>query len=91
MNIGWDAEIERRALAEVDGPTGLDVDICPSCDGSGSVTEESMEPDEGFRVWAVTCPTCKGDGRVDTSPCIACGAPVYAHEADCPIGQGEVR
>lgn len=70
--------------------TAIDLDVCPHCEGEGGVMEESMEID-GFHVWMITCPTCKGDGRVDTSPCIGCGAPTYDHDEGCPVVGEEVR
>ncbi len=81
-----DRELERRALAE------LDLDVCPSCDGAGSYWEEGDFIDGRLEGWQTTCPTCKGEGRVDYSPCIACGSPAYdGHDEGCPVQQEEVR
>lgn len=60
----------------------LDLDLCPTCNGEGGYWEEG-DDGHGYYGHMVGCTTCGGDGRVDTSPCIACGAPVYAHEDDC--------
>jgi DnaJ-class molecular chaperone len=90
MNMGWDAEVERRALAEADR-SGPDWDVCPYCEGSGSELVEDHE-DGQYIAYQRACSTCKGDGRVDYSPCIVCGTPAYdGHEEGCPIGQPEVR
>lgn len=82
MIADFDRWMEQRALSE----SQPDLDICPSCEGTGSLTDESMELD-GFHIWQVVCETCAGDGRVDTSPCIVCNEPVFAHDPDCPVAQ----
>lgn len=67
-----------------------DIDLCPSCDGSGSYWDDQTgQPDEPNGGRMLTCPTCQGDGRVDTSPCIACGAPSYDHEESCELDPGK--
>lgn len=83
-----------RALTELDRRQD-----CPSCGGDGYLIEEANEPDEGHKVWQVTCPTCHGEGGVVMEPCIACGAPLIegqprelaGHDDGCPVLGEEVR
>ena len=63
-----------------------DYDVCPHCEGEGGVFDDGEYIDgrmEGAGM--VTCQTCKGEGIVDTSPCIGCGAPSYDHDEGCPV------
>ncbi len=63
-----------------------DLDTCPHCEGVGAYWDDQTgQPDEPNGGRMVTCETCKGEKVVDTSPCIACGAPSYDHDAGCPI------
>lgn len=67
-----------------------DFDTCPHCEGSGSYWDDQTgQPDEPNGGRMISCHVCKGEGLVDTSPCIACGAMSYDHEDDCPVGQRE--
>jgi len=69
--------------------TSPDLDVCPHCDGSGSFWDDQTgQPDEPNGGRMLACYTCHGEGLVDTSPCIACGAPVYDHESDCTAADG---
>lgn len=88
MNRGWDSEAEARALATAPGP---DWDVCPHCDGTGTELVEDHE-DGRYVAWQRACSTCKGEGRVDHSPCIACGSPAYdGHDEGCPLAAEEVQ
>jgi hypothetical protein len=63
---------------------GPDYDVCPQCDGTGSFWDDQTgQPDEPYGGRDITCYACKGEGIVDTSPCIACGAPSYNHDEGC--------
>jgi DnaJ-class molecular chaperone len=63
-----------------------DYDTCPHCEGQGAYWDDQTgQPDEPNGGRMITCWMCEGAGIVDTSPCIACGAPVYDHEEDCPV------
>lgn len=69
-----------------------DLDECPHCEGQGAYWDDQTgQPDEPNGGRFVTCHVCGGEGIVDTSPCIACGAPSYDHEMDCPLAAEEVR
>jgi DnaJ-class molecular chaperone len=63
-----------------------DLDQCPHCDGLGAYWDDQTgQPDEPQGGRFVTCHVCRGEGTVDTSPCIACGAPKYDHDDGCVL------
>ncbi len=51
---------------------GSSFNVCPTCKGSGSVTQTQRTPFGQFSSTNV-CPTCKGKGRIVTEPCPTCG------------------
>jgi DnaJ-class molecular chaperone len=68
--------------------SAMDMDTCPHCEGQGAYWDDQTgQPDEPNGGRMITCWMCEGAGIVDTSPCIACGAPVYDHEEDCAVIQ----
>ena len=87
-----DAELERRALAQVEA-----MEACPRCDGDGYLTEEDTDEDGRFNIWRVGCKTCGGTGGVVLEPCIVCGAPIAegapaedaGHDDECLLLQAE--
>lgn len=63
-----------------------DLDTCPHCEGAGAYWDDQTgQPDEPYGGRMVECHVCEGEGIVDTSPCIGCGAPVYDHDEGCPV------
>jgi DnaJ-class molecular chaperone len=62
-----------------------DWDDCSHCEGVGAYWDDQTGQPDSNGGSMVICHVCKGEGFVDTSPCIACGAPTYDHEDDCPV------
>ena len=75
------------------GGSFADIDVCPHCEGVGAYWDDQTgQPDEPYGGRMVECHVCEGEGVVDTSPCIGCGAPVYDHDEGCPVvAEEEVR
>lgn len=66
----------------------IDLDDCPHCEGQGAYWDDQTgQPDEPQGGRFLTCHVCRGEGYVDTSPCIACGAPKYDHEEGCALAE----
>lgn len=65
--------------------TARDMDVCPACDGEGAYWDDQTNQPDSNGGSMLTCETCEGEGIVDTSPCIACGAPAYDHDDGCPL------
>lgn len=63
-----------------------DLDECSYCDGQGAYWDDQTGQPDSFGGSMVTCHVCGGEGVVDTSPCIECGAPMYDHEDECSRG-----
>jgi hypothetical protein len=62
-----------------------DLDECPHCEGAGVFWDDQTgQPDSDGGSW-LQCHVCGGEKVVDTSPCIACGAPSYDHDEGCPV------
>jgi DnaJ-class molecular chaperone len=74
----------------------LDTEECGNCDGAGAIWDDQTgQPDEPNGGRMVTCHVCKGEGTIEVSPCIACGAPIVAglpadeagHDEGCPVAE----
>jgi molecular chaperone DnaJ len=70
--VSRDIDIEKyEQCRECEGSgsaPGTAPEICSRCRGRGQVTQTS-----GFFSISSTCPSCRGQGAVITSPCKACG------------------
>ncbi len=70
--VSKDIDIEKyEPCRECEGSgstPGTAPEICSRCRGRGQVTQTS-----GFFSISSTCPSCRGQGAVITSPCKACG------------------
>ncbi len=64
-------EIPRHEACEVCGGSGSKAgtkpNVCPVCNGTGQVRQT-----QGFFSITQTCPRCRGEGRIITSPCKSC-------------------
>ena len=70
----------------------IDLDTCPHCEGQGAYWDDQTgQPDEPNGGRMVTCHVCRGEGVVDTSPCIGCGGRVYDHDEGCPVDPDQVE
>ncbi len=75
--IGAEKEVEipRTEKCDVCGGSGAkpgtQARVCPRCGGSGQVQNMQRSPFGTF-VQVVTCPQCKGKGRIITTPCPNC-------------------
>jgi molecular chaperone DnaJ len=47
---------------------GSEPQVCGTCQGQGQVIRS-----QGFFQISTTCPSCRGEGRIITDPCIECG------------------
>jgi molecular chaperone DnaJ len=67
-----EVEILKRGRCEECGGTGAQPgsspEVCPHCHGRGQVSRS-----RGFFSISTTCSYCRGEGRVITNPCKACG------------------
>lgn len=48
-----------------------DVETCSTCHGQGAVNRQTRTPFGVFNMQA-TCPSCKGEGKTITNPCLSC-------------------
>lgn len=81
------ARFDQHGVA-VEPTITADLDDCPHCEGQGAYWDDQTgQPDEPQGGRFVKCHVCRGEGYVDTSPCIACGAPKYDHDEGCPLGE----
>lgn len=72
-------------LRPVGTSAAIDLGTCPTCEGVGAYWDDQTGQPDSNGGSMVTCHTCEGEGIVDTSPCIACGAPSYDHDDGCPV------
>ena len=65
-------EIPRNEVCEVcngsGSKSGTKPSVCPVCNGTGQIRQT-----QGFFSISQTCPRCRGEGRIVTSPCKSCG------------------
>lgn len=69
-----------------------DLDVCPHCEGEGGIFDDGEHINgtmEGAGM--VTCHVCKGEGIVDTSPCIGGCLTSFDHDEGCPVAGEEVQ
>jgi molecular chaperone DnaJ len=72
--VETDLDLTRRATCRSCAGSGLEpgtqMEICPHCQGRGQVASS-----QGLLRVFTTCPLCRGEGTMVTSPCEACGGP----------------
>src|ERR1044071_1341205 len=71
--VGVKHEVTVEGLAPCDGckgsgaAPGTTPETCRTCQGSGQVATQ-----RGFIMFSSTCPTCRGQGTLISTPCSAC-------------------
>lgn len=70
-----EVEVNRRELCDLCKGSGLEPgtqpEKCPYCNGTGEIRSSRSTP-FGQMVNIMTCPTCRGAGRIITHPCHQC-------------------
>ncbi len=70
-----EVEVNRRELCDLCKGSGLEPgtqpEKCPYCNGTGELRSSRSTP-FGQMVNIMTCPTCRGTGRIITHPCHQC-------------------
>ncbi|EFL51889.1 chaperone protein DnaJ [Solidesulfovibrio fructosivorans JJ]] len=67
--------VECQACHGSGAEPGTSAETCKQCGGTGQVVQS-----QGFFRIAVTCPICRGEGKVITSPCRECKGKGYTRE-----------
>ena len=67
MQVDMQREATCSACGGSGAQPGTSPRTCPTCMGSGSVTQG-----KGFMQMAQTCPTCRGEGTINPNPCRSC-------------------
>ncbi|MFU2210147.1 molecular chaperone DnaJ [Solidesulfovibrio sp. C21] len=67
--------VECQTCGGTGAEPGTSAETCKQCGGTGQVVQS-----QGFFRIAVTCPICRGEGKVITSPCRQCKGKGYTRE-----------
>lgn len=73
VSVHFHTRVTCRNCAGTGSEPGRERQICPDCDGNGSV-RVSRRSVFGTMMSVTTCPTCRGEGYVITDPCVVCNA-----------------
>ncbi|MHB8846267.1 MAG: molecular chaperone DnaJ [Nitrospirota bacterium] len=68
MQVDLQREVACSACGGSGAQPGTKPQTCPTCRGSGSITQG-----KGFMHFSQACPACQGEGTVNAHPCRDCG------------------
>ncbi len=71
VTLEYDRQVECNACHGTGAENGTSFRTCPTCNGSGSITEEHRSP-FGFVTNKRVCSTCEGNGKIIENKCPKC-------------------